>query len=347
MTNAKFGNLGVLTGIRFERTDTAGHGPLNQLTAAERARRTAWGSAPVTDEEGRRRALAEWGTRVSAKGSYEDFFPGAHLTYALKRGLVARLSYSTSVGRPPITSIIPNTAVDDVAQTVTIANTGLKPQFSDNFDFNVEYYFEPIGVLSASVFLKEVKDFIFSSNRLIVPRGPDNGFDGLYEGYRLSTTLNGGAARYRGVEFSYQQQFTFLPGFWRGFGLNANFTYLETKGDYGGTVATTQVAGFRPKQANVAINYQIRKYRASVQANWVDDYLLTVAANPAQIVYEKARLVVNTKLTYDLSPRTSVYLNLDNLTRSPINSRYYTLHDRIGYTRLPFRSIAAGVQGRF
>ena len=348
MGSVKLGNLGILAGVRVERTDTAGNGPLNTLTAAERARRAAWGTAPVTDEEGRRRALAEWGSRVHAEGGYQDVFPGLHLTYARKGGLVARLSYSTSVGRPPITSIIPNTSVNDEAQTLSVANTALRPQFSDNFDFNVEYYFEPIGLFSASVFLKEVKDFIYSSNNLIVPRGANNGFDGLYEGYRLSTSLNGGSARYRGFELSYQQQFTFLPGIWRGLGFNANYTFLETKGDYGGTVATTQVAGFRPRAANAALSYQIRKYRASVQANWVDDYLLTVAANPAQIVYEAARLTMNFKFTYDLTSRTSVYLNLDNLTRSAINSRYYArMPDRIGYTRLPFRSIAAGVQGRF
>ena len=203
-------------------------------------------------------------------------------------------------------------------------------------------------MFSASVFLKQVKDFIYTTNNVIVGAGADNGFDGLYEGYRLSTSLNGGSARYRGIEFSYQQQFTFLPGFWRGFGMNANFTYLQTQGDYGGTVATKEVPGFRPRQANAALTYQIRKYRASVQANWVDDYLLTTSATPALVVYEAARLVVNVKFTYDLTPRTSVYLNLDNLTRSPINSRYYASYkDRIGYTRLPFRSIAAGIQGRF
>lgn len=36
----------------------------------------------------------------------------------------------------------------------------------------------------------------------------------------------------------------------------------------------------------------------------------------------------------------------DNLLRAPINSRYFTLRERIGYTRTPFRSVAAGVQGR-
>jgi TonB-dependent receptor len=346
MGNVRLSDLSILAGVRVERTDTAGNGPLNQLTAEERARRAAW-TGPVTEEEGRRRAIAEWGSRVHAEGNYVDVFPGIHFTYARKGGLVVRLSYSTSVGRPPITSIIPNTIVNDEAQTVTTANTGLKPQFSDNFDFNVEYYFEPIGLFSASVFLKEVSGFIYSSSNLFVPAGPDNGFDGQYEGYRLSTSLNGGKARYRGFELSYQQQFTFLSGFWRGFGVNANYTYLETKGDYGGTVATTEVAGFRPRAANAAISYQKGKYRASVQANWVDDYLLTVAANPALIVYESARTSANFKFTYDLSSRTSLYFNVDNLTRAPINSRYYALPERIGYTRLPYRSIAAGIQGRF
>lgn len=347
-SQVRLGDLSILGGVRIEKTETSGNGPLNQLTAAERALRTAWGNRPIDEAEGRRRALAEWGQRVHAEGSYTDVFPGVHFTYSRKNGLVARASYSTSVGRPPITSIIPNTVVNDDTQTLTTANTALKPQFSDNFDLNLEYYFEPIGLFSASVFLKHVRDFIFTSNRLIVPAGPDNGFEGQYEGYRLSTSLNGGKARYRGFELSYQQQFTFLPGLWRGLGFNANYTYLDTRGDYGGTVATTEVAGFRPRAANAALTYQIRKYRASVQAQWVDDYLQTVAANASQIVYEDARLVVNLKFTYDLTPRTSVYLNLDNLTRSPINQRYYAqMEDRIGYTRLPFRSIAAGIQGRF
>jgi iron complex outermembrane recepter protein len=237
--------------------------------------------------------------------------------------------------------------VNDEAMTVSMANAGLKPQFSDNFDFNIEYYFKSIGFVSASAFLKEVEGFIYSSNRIIIPGGADNGFDGLYEGYRLSTSLNGGKARYRGFELSYSHQFTFLPGFWRGFGVNLNYTQLETKGDYGGTVATTQVAGFRPKSANAAINYQKGRYRGSLQTTWVDKHLVTVASNAALIVYQAPRTSMNFKFTYDLSSRTSVYFNLDNLLRSPINSRYYVYKDRIGFTRLPYRSVAAGVQGRF
>jgi TonB-dependent receptor len=271
-----------------------------------------------------------------------------HFTYAKRNGLVARLSYSTSIGRPPITSIVPNTNVNDDNQTLSVANTGLQPQFSDNFDFNVEYYFKSIGFVSASVFLKEVDGFIYSTNNLFVGRGPDNGYDGLYEGYRLTTSLNGGKARYRGFELNYTHQFTYLPGFWRGLGATFNYTQLETKGDYGGTVATTQVAGFRPRTANAMLNYQKGRYRASLQASWIDDFLVSVSTNAALILYDSARTTMNFKFTFDLTSRTSFYLNLDNLLRTPLNRRYYgPYEDRIGYTRLPYRSIAAGVQGRF
>lgn len=346
MGNVKLRELSILAGLRMEDTATAGNGPLYLLTAAERTRRTAW-VGPVTDAEAERRANEEWGRRTHAEGNYRNVFPGVHLTYALRSGLVARLSYSTSIGRPPVTSLIPNTTVNDDNQTVAAANTALKPQFSDNFDFNLEYYFKSIGSLSVSAFQKDVDGFIYSSNQIYIPVGPDNGFDGLYEGYRLTTSLNGGHARYRGLEFSYSQQFTFLPGFWRGFGVNLNYTRLETRGDYGGTVATTQVPGFRPRSANAVLNYQKGRYRGSLQANWIDAYLLTTSTNAALLVYEAARTSMNFKFTFDLTSRTSIYFNADNLLRTPINTRYYAYPDRVGFTRLPYRSVAAGVQGRF
>src|SRR5690606_27897432 len=120
---------------------------------------------------------AEWGTRTSARGEYRKVFPGFHLKYDHPSGVVARASYTTSIGRPRLTAIIPNLDVNDDAQTVTASNTGLRPQFSDNFDLGVEYYLRPVGVFSASVFLKEVSDFIYSDNSQIIGGGPGNGFD--------------------------------------------------------------------------------------------------------------------------------------------------------------------------
>ncbi|MBI4624314.1 MAG: TonB-dependent receptor, partial [Verrucomicrobia bacterium] len=229
MGNVDIGKLSILGGLRVEETKAEGNGALRQITPAEAARRAAW-VGPVTNDELRRRTAAEYAQRISASGKYKKVFPGLHLKYEAMPGLIARLSYATNIGRAPIGSLIPRTAVDDTNKTVSTSNPGLKPQFSDNFDLGLEYYFEPVGRVSAGVFLKEIKDFQFSVGGQTVGTGADNGFNGNYQGYALTTRANGGAARVKGLEAAYQQQFTFLPGWLNGFGAFANYTRLEADG---------------------------------------------------------------------------------------------------------------------
>ncbi|MBI4623660.1 MAG: TonB-dependent receptor, partial [Verrucomicrobia bacterium] len=307
MGNVQIQRLGILAGLRVEETETQGNGPVNKaVNPAEAARRAAF-VGTLTEAEIIRRANYDWGSRTHAEGKYRNIFPGIHFKYAHGSGLLTRASYSTSIGRPGIASIIPSLTVNETTERVTVNNAGLKPQKSDNFDLSLEYYFEPIGLFSASCFLKEVSSFIFTDSSQIVRAGPDNGYDGLYENYSITTTANGGSARYRGFEVNYQQQFTFLPGFWSGFGLNMNYTQLQTKGDYGGTVATTQVAGFRPRTGNISINYRKGKYEVRLQTNWLDTYLTTTSTNAALLAYEAPRITTNAKFTYTIGRGTSVY----------------------------------------
>lgn len=77
---------------------------------------------------------------------------------------------------------------------------------------SLEYYFEPVGLLSVGTFRKDIRADIFQDSSQTVPTGADNGFDGQYAGYTIATSATGDFARYRGVEASYQQQFRFLPG---------------------------------------------------------------------------------------------------------------------------------------
>jgi TonB-dependent receptor len=347
MGNVQIQRLGILAGLRVEETETQGNGPVNKaVNPAEAARRAAF-VGPLTDEEIIRRANYDWGSRTHAEGKYRNVFPGVHFKYAHGSGLLTRASYSTSIGRPGIASIIPSLTVNETSERVTVNNAGLKPQKADNFDLSLEYYFEPIGLFSTSFFLKEVSSFIFTDSSQIVGSGPNNGFDGLYEGYGITTSSNGGSARYRGFEVNYQQQFTFLPGFWKGFGLNLNYTQLETKGDYGGTVATTQVAGFRPRTGNVSVNYRMGRYEIRLQTNWLDTYLTTASTNAALLAYEAPRKTTNVKFTFKVGKATTVYFNWDNVFREPEVNNWRGYRDRMATTRMVYPSIAAGVQGRF
>jgi outer membrane receptor protein involved in Fe transport len=128
--------------------------------------------------------------------------------------------------------LLPRTTVNYDNETVTSSNPSLRPQIADNFDVTAEYYFEPAGVVMIGAFQKEIKKFIYTAGGTTIPAGQDNGFDGEYAGFTLTTQYNGGAAKVRGLEFSYSQQFTFLPGFWKGFGAFFNATVMRAEGNY-------------------------------------------------------------------------------------------------------------------
>lgn len=317
----RIGSLSVLGGARLERTETDAEGPLQ--------------------------SGANFVGRLRRKGAYTDVFPGLHFRYTPIQQLVARLSYSSGIGRPSFDSLIPLDTVNDTARTLTTRNASLKPQYSDNYDATVEYYFEPVGTVSVSAFQKELRDFIFTDSSQLVPGGPNNGYDGQYEGYRISTSRNGGQARYRGIEFAYQQQFTFLPGFWRGFGLYANYTRITTRGDYGGTTVTNQVAGFLPKTANGAITYVGHGLNIRLNAVWRSEYLVTNSATAALLVYQEPKLQINLKTRFALRRSTSLFCDIENLNKSPITETWVGSKDRPNQTRIVVAKIVAGISGQF
>lgn len=334
MGSVELGRLTALGGLRVEETATSGEGALTHVSPEERARRAAW-VGPVTDDELRRRTMAEFSGRKRAAGEYRDVYPGIHFKYEAARGLLLRASYATNIGRPSIGQLIPNTTVNDDNRTVASSNPSLKPQYAGNFDLAVEYYFEPAGLVSAGVFLKEIEDFIFTAGGNVIGSGADNGFDGRYEGYTLTTQRNGGSARVRGLELNYQQQFNFLSGWMKGFGAFANYTRLETKGDYGGaaTRSTNEVAGFTPEIANLGVFYIRQPITLRVHYNHAGRYLQTFNASQARLLYRTGRSTVDLKTVYNVSRRFDVYFDVINVFREPdralmwYNERPQTIQD--------------------
>lgn len=336
MGSVDLGRISITGGLRVETTETEGEGARNEVTAAEAARRSAWVGV-VTNEELTRRTTAQYGGRLKASGDYRELFPGLHFKYEPAKRMVVRASYATNIGRPSIGQLIPQTTINNNAQTITTSNPSLKPQYADNFDLGVEYYFEPIGLISATVFLKEIKQFIFTTGGRFVAAGADNGFDGEYAGYNLTTQYNGGSARVRGFELAYQQQFSFLPGRWNGLGVYANYARNETKGDYGGTLTTTRVAGFSPETANAGISYIRHPVSIRLQGTYMGRRLVTVSPSPSRMEYDRPRKALDLKTVFELNRMFSLYLDVTNVFAEPERTRDFE-------GGRPYRTYKSGTQ---
>jgi TonB-dependent receptor len=327
MGNVKIGKLGILTGVRVEDTETEGEGALQVVTPEERARRAAWVGA-LTDDEIVRRTTEEFGRRQRRNGDYRSVFPGLHLKYEFNRNILARFSYSESIGRPNIGQLIPRTTVNYENQTLSTSNPSLEPQWSQNFDFSGEIYFEPAGLFTAGVFQKDIEKFIYTAGGEIVPSGENNGFNGEYAGYSVTTQHNGGSARVRGLEISYSQQFTFLPGIWKGLGAFANATWMEAKGNYGAGNAIAlapnpRVAGFNPFIGNVGISYIRNRLNLRASFNYRHRYLVGFNANESRATYAAARPALDFKTLYNVNRHISVYLDVVNVLMEPDRLREF------------------------
>lgn len=338
-TQAKIGPLNALAGVRMERTDVTAAANVASRVLSTTAQRNA---NPVAAA---RADYDHWRTR---EGNYTDWFPGVYLTYNATKNLIARASWSNTIGRPGLGSLLPVETVNATAQTVQISNPALKPQFSENIDVALSYYFEPVGLFSAGYFTKDIKDFIITGNLGIVGPGAANGFNGDYSGYTLLSSDNGGFAKIKGWEFEYRQQLSFLPGPFKGLGIFSNLTLITTRGDYGtGRVQSTdEVESFVPRTGNVGVTYNHRRFAARAQVNYTGNYLITYSADRSRLIYGAPRTTTNAGLSYEFSPGVTVFCDLQNLFNPPsYNYRLYRERPQRVYSY--YSAISMGVKGRF
>jgi len=343
--------LSLLTGVRVEDTKVQGNGPLNYVSPQEQARRAAW-TGPITDAEQIRRNLAQYSGRSANRGAYRFFLPGLHLKYQATSGWVNRLSWSTGVGRPPFGNIIPNTTVNDAAQSISVTNPNLKPQYARNVDFSSEYYFTPQGMISFGAFHKKINDYIQSDSSQFVASGQNNGYDGQYAGYRINTTVNSGWAQIRGVELNYQQQLTFLPGWARGLGVYSNVTKLWTKGNNSafvtgpGSSAGGTLAGFLDVTGNLGLSFRGYGFDLRLQAVYRGEYLISNSITPALVTWQLPKTSWTWKSRYAFTRTMSGFFDLENFTSTLLDNRYAAYRDRPSFWRTFHTKVVFGVTGR-
>ena len=342
MTQGRVAGFGFLGGVRREVTDTIG---ISRI----RARVLTTAAQQAADPVGS--AQRDYPARYENKGKYGQNFPSVHLWRDLTPNMKMRGSWTTSFGRPSLANALPNFSFNDTAQTVSIGNPALGPQRAKNWDFGLEYYFEPAGSFSVGWFHKTINDFILSGRETgKVGTGANNGFDGQFEGYSILQSINAGTAIAQGWEFAYQQQFRFLPGLLRTLRLNANFTLINAHGDFGGTtyLKNAQINSFIPRTGNLSVSWDYRKFGASVSYNYTSESIrnsYNVGA-PSRNQYMKPRDMVNVNLRYQLRSNLTATVGVANLFNEP-QIYYRGIADQLETFLIQGTTITAGIEGRF
>jgi TonB-dependent receptor len=290
------------------------------------------------------------GTRRDIEGGYKGSYPSVHAFHDITPNLKARLSWSTSFGRPAISNIRPGETIDENNRRLTVNNPALKPQTSTNWDATLEYYFEPVGSLTVGWFHKSIEDFIITNQEVgIIGGGLDNGYDGEYEGWIERTSINSGTAVAQGWEFAYQQQLTFLPGVLKGLAASFNYSLVDTHGLRGGNRYLTrrEVAGFIPHAANASLRWNYRGFSTRLLYNFTGEYITSFnATNPGLSIYRYSMKTLNVGFGYQYKSGLGLTLDISNLFNEP-QEFYMGTKERFRQNITNFVTIAVGVNGRF
>jgi TonB-dependent receptor len=229
-------------------------------------------------------------TYTNVQNSYDYLLPSLNLKFGLSEDIILRLAGSKVLTRPD-NSYIRNyftSSIDTSGNfTGTAGNPNLVPATAWQFDASLEWYFAPVGSLTLNGFYKSIDNFFFQNvrtetisnargeTRQVTVRGPDN-FDGT--------------GKIKGFEVAYQQTFDFLPQPLDGFGVQANYTYIDSKGLpnaflNGGAVPnnSTVPPGNLPLEQlskhnyNVAAFYEKGPISLRAAYNWRSRFLLTAS----------------------------------------------------------------------
>ncbi len=163
-------------------------------------------------------------TPFSQNGSYFNALPSVQVQYQLEKNTNLRLNYSRGISRPNIGDLVPTLIVDPnfSPKQVVQGNPDLKPTKANNYDLLVEHFFQPLGIIQAGFFYKQLADPIYPTVTLLGPTDPNAGF-------RLVRSVNGPNAHLTGFEAAWEQRFSFLPGLMNGFGVAANYSYTTSQ----------------------------------------------------------------------------------------------------------------------
>ena len=170
---------------------------------------------------------------------FTDYLPNASARVEFGQGLQLRLGATQTRTRAGFSDLRPTTIdannpclllpegqrPDPLScfESQNGGNPNLQPVNSNNYDASLEYYFSRNGFASAAVFRRDIRGFV---NRLgFQTDSPQFGPNRR----RVNIPVNAGEGRIQGFEGQVQTFFDFesLPEFARGFGLQANITYLD------------------------------------------------------------------------------------------------------------------------
>ena len=282
-------------------------------------------------------------TPFKADLDYDYVLPSINVKLSVAEGVQFRAAYFEGVAPPDfgltrayysVPALSTEQADIDAGGGRPIArfnagNPYLLPVESKNLDLTAEWYFADVGQLSFAVFYKELDNIRTNDVRRESLTNNGATFDAI-----VTTAINAKeTGKIKGFEVAYQQTYDNLPGWMSGFGLSANYTYVDSDNVPQSTLSETDpdvsadnqstvdisrlpLEGLSEHTINIAPFYDYGKVSARLAYSWRDEFLLTIrdVIVPFQPIYNEATGQLDASIFYNVTDNWKFGVQAVNLT---------------------------------
>jgi TonB-dependent receptor len=282
-------------------------------------------------------------TASSGENSYTDMFFNLNLRWEPVDDVVVRASFTQGIQRPNFDEASANaeflvdetTDVADLAGLTTIAqieqvvsfrgqagteaeplrDPTLDPLLSDNFDLSLSWYPNSDTFFQVALFRKDITDFIV---RVISNDAASFGFDPA-DFNTVNTYINGEAAWVQGVELSYAQNYSFLPGILSGLFFAGNVTLADSEQTDGVSGRSLTFQDQADIIGNLSFGWENERLSLRASGNYIGERLvgLNVGALglqfPASDEYEQERWSMDINARLNVTDDIQVYFDAINI----------------------------------
>ena len=264
-------------------------------------------------------------SEVEVKHDYSDTLPSLNIAYNLTDTLVLRAAAAEVMARPDLTDLNPGGSVAIFGDPkVSYGNPFIEPFRAKAYDLGLEWYYTDNALLGVTFFQKDVESFP-TSETTFLPWAQTGLPDSLLgsqvdqlrnETFEVSRRINGGGAEISGTELAWQQQLTFLPGpdWMQGFGVQANYTYVDAETDSGNKMQNVSDTSY-----NFTLYWEGDRFQARITNSFRGEYYTNLASGAntwkTRLVDDNSNWGVSA--SYDINDQLKLTFKGINITDEP------------------------------
>ncbi|MEL1251374.1 TonB-dependent receptor domain-containing protein [Aurantiacibacter gilvus] len=302
---------------------------------------------------------------------FDNWLPSFNARLDFGNGLLARAAVSKGISRPDLQLFRSGGALADntgnLLQSGTLlsgplfslrsGNRGLRPIQSWNYDLSLEWYFDDVGSLTGSLFMKDISGIVNTGLELRNYTSPSGvSADAQFEG-----PFNDQSGTLKGFEIAYQQSYDFLPGILSGLGSQLTYTYIDG-GDFSNpnlanpgepSVATggqallagpysflQPLAGISEHTINATLFYERGPLALRAAYNWRSEFLITPRDDifPFSPIWQESTGQLDASIFYALTDDIKLGVQAVNLLDEVTETSQVIDFDGTRVTRSSFRN---------